>query len=89
MKSKEQILNECHERFVKEKGISSISTPSFPVTYMEQAKAAMDEWIIQVCIPFAIDYLKGALTHGKLPSEVATDRMDVRLKIFLDELSKQ
>lgn len=89
MKTKEEILNDCHQQFVAEKGISSISTKEFPATYATQALMAMEEYAKQIAIAFAIDYAKGALTWGENPSEVENDRWDVRIKYFMEDISKQ
>lgn len=47
---REVILNECHWKFVNEKGVSSVHTKEFPRAYVEQAKIAMDEWGSQMTL---------------------------------------
>lgn len=51
-KSKEEILNEAHWKYVREKGISSIHTELFPGAYKEQAEIAMDQFAKSQCIAF-------------------------------------
>jgi hypothetical protein len=52
MKPLEEILDSEHQKFVNEKGISSIYTTNFPSAYKEQALAAMREGIRQALEEF-------------------------------------
>lgn len=47
MRTPEQILNECHERDAKEKGITCIMPDHFPAAYAGSALMAMQEHAIE------------------------------------------
>lgn len=64
-KSKDEILDSEHWKFVYDKGISSVHTKTFPEAYRQQAKIAMDLWGKQCVYLFGQFMLKNDIAYDQ------------------------